>query len=260
MTILPGETACLVCVFPDSPRGLVETCDTSGILNSAVNLVAAIASTEAVKLLVGARDKLRRTLFSYDVWSKSCSPYQYCRNRARTAGHASSGLRLPAEVEGRPHITLCGRNSVLRFPSRRARMAAVKALFNLKILFLALVALMLIGVAGFHFIEGWPWFDGFYMVLTTITTIGYGEAPSVVARRPHLQHLHHHDRRWAGAAVLRRRDAGFAGIRATIGLRQEAHGPRDQPIVGPLHHLRRRTRGPQRGARAGAQAAALRHR
>ena len=54
MTILPGETACLACVFPDSPRGMVETCDTSGILNSAVNFVASIASTEAIKLLVGA--------------------------------------------------------------------------------------------------------------------------------------------------------------------------------------------------------------
>ena len=54
-------------------------------------------------------------------------------------------------------------------------MAAVKALLNLRILFLALVALVLIGVAGFHFMEGWSWFDGFYMVLTTITTIGYGE-------------------------------------------------------------------------------------
>ena len=30
-------------------------------------------------------------------------------------------------------------------------------------------------MAGFHFIEGWPWFDGVYMVVTTITTIGYGE-------------------------------------------------------------------------------------
>ncbi len=51
----------------------------------------------------------------------------------------------------------------------------MKAFFNLKLIFLALVALVLIGVAGFHFMEGWPWFDGFYMVLTTITTIGYGE-------------------------------------------------------------------------------------
>ena len=28
---------------------------------------------------------------------------------------------------------------------------------------------------GFHVIEGWSWFDGFYMTLTTMTTIGYGE-------------------------------------------------------------------------------------
>ncbi|HMD10518.1 MAG TPA: potassium channel family protein, partial [Candidatus Acidoferrum sp.] len=51
----------------------------------------------------------------------------------------------------------------------------MKALFNLKILFFSLIALVLIGVLGFHFLEGWPWFDGFYMVLPTITTIGYGE-------------------------------------------------------------------------------------
>jgi voltage-gated potassium channel len=54
-------------------------------------------------------------------------------------------------------------------------MAAMKAARNLKIILLALVALMAIGVAGFHYLEGWSWFDGFYMVLTTITTIGYGE-------------------------------------------------------------------------------------
>jgi len=30
-------------------------------------------------------------------------------------------------------------------------------------------------MAGFHWIEGWSWFDGLYMVVTTITTIGYKE-------------------------------------------------------------------------------------
>jgi voltage-gated potassium channel len=54
-------------------------------------------------------------------------------------------------------------------------MALVKTLLNLRILFVALLALMLIGITGFHYIEGWTWFEGFYMVLTTITTIGYGE-------------------------------------------------------------------------------------
>jgi voltage-gated potassium channel len=34
---------------------------------------------------------------------------------------------------------------------------------------------MAAGTAGYHYIEGWPWFDGFYMVVTTLTTIGYQE-------------------------------------------------------------------------------------
>jgi adenylyltransferase/sulfurtransferase len=111
MTILPGETACLACIFPDSPRGLVETCDTSGILNSAVNFVASVAATEAMKLAVGARDKLRRTLLSYDVWTndyasvKTDKPRADCRScQQRDFVHLAG--------EGRPHISMCGRNSV----------------------------------------------------------------------------------------------------------------------------------------------------
>src|SRR5215472_3900390 len=38
-----------------------------------------------------------------------------------------------------------------------------------------LVAVVTSGSVGFHFIEHWSWFDAFYMTLTTMTTIGYGE-------------------------------------------------------------------------------------
>src|SRR5579872_1445596 len=38
-----------------------------------------------------------------------------------------------------------------------------------------LASVVLLGTSGFHVIEGWPWFDSFYMTLTTMTTIGYGE-------------------------------------------------------------------------------------
>jgi len=51
----------------------------------------------------------------------------------------------------------------------------VKALRNLKMIVAALAVLVAAGTFGFHFIEGWPWFDGFYMVVTTFTTIGYQE-------------------------------------------------------------------------------------
>jgi voltage-gated potassium channel len=44
-----------------------------------------------------------------------------------------------------------------------------------KILVMALLALTVAGTAGFHFIEGWSWFDSFYMVVITLSTIGYQE-------------------------------------------------------------------------------------
>src|SRR5207237_2811758 len=41
---------------------------------------------------------------------------------------------------------------------------------------LALVAAVVtVGVAGYMLVEGWSLFDALYMVITTITTVGYGE-------------------------------------------------------------------------------------
>ncbi len=51
----------------------------------------------------------------------------------------------------------------------------MKAFRNLRIIGALLVLVMAIGTAGYHYIEHWPWFDGFYMVVTTLTTIGYQE-------------------------------------------------------------------------------------
>jgi molybdopterin/thiamine biosynthesis adenylyltransferase len=111
LNVLPGKTACLACVFPEAPRGAVETCETAGVLNSAVHLVAAIAATEALKLLVGAEGRLRRTLLSLDVWRNERAeivadkPAPECRACGQGEFPHLAG-------EGRAHITLCGRNSV----------------------------------------------------------------------------------------------------------------------------------------------------
>jgi voltage-gated potassium channel len=51
----------------------------------------------------------------------------------------------------------------------------MKALRNLRTIGVLLLLVMAVGTAGYHYIEGWPWFDGFYMVITTLTTIGYQE-------------------------------------------------------------------------------------
>ncbi|HLZ43295.1 MAG TPA: potassium channel protein [Candidatus Sulfotelmatobacter sp.] len=51
----------------------------------------------------------------------------------------------------------------------------MKSLRNLRTIGALLLLVMVIGTAGYHYIEGWTWFDGFYMVVTTLTTIGYQE-------------------------------------------------------------------------------------
>jgi molybdopterin-synthase adenylyltransferase len=111
MNILPGETACLACLFPRPPSGLVETCDTSGILNTAVNFAASVEVTEAMKFLVGAKDKMRRTLLGRDLWTNDQAEI----NAAVPRGQCPvCQLRDFAHLRGedRPQITLCGRNSV----------------------------------------------------------------------------------------------------------------------------------------------------
>src|ERR1017187_8401775 len=48
VTVPCAPTACLACIFPKPPAGNLETCDTSGILSTAVNLAASIQVTEAL--------------------------------------------------------------------------------------------------------------------------------------------------------------------------------------------------------------------
>jgi len=117
MNILPcgittGEpTACLACIFPSAPSGNLETCDTAGILSTAVNLAASLQVTEALKFLTQQAQLMRRSLLSFDLWTGDRS--EISTSRPRTDCEVC-GDRIFRALSGdqRPHITLCGRNSV----------------------------------------------------------------------------------------------------------------------------------------------------
>jgi molybdopterin/thiamine biosynthesis adenylyltransferase len=90
MTILPGETPCLRCVFEAAPApGEGGTCETAGVLSPIVNIIASYQATEAFKILTGRREQINRELiyidgrtgFAHDqpVWPKcrtSDAPYR----------------------------------------------------------------------------------------------------------------------------------------------------------------------------------------
>jgi molybdopterin/thiamine biosynthesis adenylyltransferase len=69
MTILPGETPCLRCVFEAAPApGEAGTCETAGVLSPIVNIIASFQATEALKILTGRREQVNRDLIYLDVW------------------------------------------------------------------------------------------------------------------------------------------------------------------------------------------------
>jgi adenylyltransferase/sulfurtransferase len=69
MTIVPGETPCLRCVFEAAPApGEAGTCETAGVLGPVVNIIASYQATEAIKILVGKRGQINRELLYFDVW------------------------------------------------------------------------------------------------------------------------------------------------------------------------------------------------
>jgi len=118
MTIVPGETPCLACLFPEPPSGMHATCDTEGILGSAASAVASIQVAEALKLLVGDTKALHRKLISFDVWENRFqavnpgAPADDCPVcRRREFAHLSGDRAV--------QITLCGRNSVQIHERRR---------------------------------------------------------------------------------------------------------------------------------------------
>jgi molybdopterin-synthase adenylyltransferase len=48
MTVIPGQTPCLRCLFPQAPAsGTTETCDTAGVIGGIIHVVASCQATEA---------------------------------------------------------------------------------------------------------------------------------------------------------------------------------------------------------------------
>ena len=129
-------TACLACIFPKPPTGNLQTCDTSGILATAVNLAASIQVTEALKFLTGQPHLMRRTLLSFDLWDTSSGKLDRSEIATGTPRPECEvcGQRHFTHLAGanRAHITLCGRDSVqihehhrpVDFAAMRARLAA----------------------------------------------------------------------------------------------------------------------------------------
>ncbi len=127
LTILPGRSACLACVFPQPPGGMHDTCDTVGVISPAVAWAAAVQVTEALKILLGRESELHHSLLAYDLWANSFQQVKVRRDPECSVCVAHEFAYL--EQGGATHISMCGRNSVQihQAESRALDLATVKA-------------------------------------------------------------------------------------------------------------------------------------
>ncbi len=123
MTILPGETACFRCLFPNrQPAGTLATCDTVGVLGPCVVTVAAVQGTEVLKILVGDREHLSRGLTAFDLWTNE---FQRAERVQRRPSCPCCGERRFEYLEARATsqtTTLCGRNAVQVSPGQAVKL------------------------------------------------------------------------------------------------------------------------------------------
>jgi molybdopterin-synthase adenylyltransferase len=118
MNILPGDTPCLRCVYPEMPLpGTTATCDTAGILNGIVGAIAGVASTEALKILLHS-DRVRPTMFWMDVWENTADHLEVPRQPDCPACGQHTYEFLESLSAGST-TSLCGRDAVQVRSSRK---------------------------------------------------------------------------------------------------------------------------------------------
>ncbi len=117
MTIRPGHTACLRCLFEAPPPAAGPTCDTAGVLGPAVAIAAGLQASEAIKMLAGRDDLLSGSLVQFDLWSNVHRSIALASARRVDCPCCGLGrFEFLAGMNSDTAAVLCGRNAVQIWP------------------------------------------------------------------------------------------------------------------------------------------------
>lgn len=122
MNILPNETPCLRCIFPEMPLpGTTATCDTAGVLNGIVSAITGVVATETLKILLNS-DKISQEMFWMDLWENTSERVGLPRDpNCPTCGQHT--YEFLDTLDGTRTTSLCGRDAVqVRGGKRGARL------------------------------------------------------------------------------------------------------------------------------------------
>ncbi|QYO66853.1 ThiF family adenylyltransferase [Leptolyngbya sp. 7M] len=120
MTVRPGKTPCLRCIFEEIPDAVSSpTCDTAGVIMPIISSISAIQVAEALKILVGDTASLHNSLLQIDVWSNEWRKIALSRPNENCICCGHRNFEFLDADSGEFAAVLCGRDAVQIAPSHR---------------------------------------------------------------------------------------------------------------------------------------------
>ena len=109
------STPCFRCLFEEAPPpGTTPTCDTAGVIASAVGIVASMEVAETLKILTHNFSAVNRTLLNLDLWANEIMQLKVAdaRKNADCPCCCQRRFEYLDGKAGSSAATLCGRNAV----------------------------------------------------------------------------------------------------------------------------------------------------
>lgn len=118
MTIRPGKTPCLRCIFGEMPpAGSAPTCDTAGVIQPIIASVSSVQVTEAIKILTGQLDSLHGSLLQIDIWRGDWRKIKMKTPHPDCVCCGKRDFEFLSEENQETLTSLCGRNAVQIMPA-----------------------------------------------------------------------------------------------------------------------------------------------
>ena len=122
MTIVPGVSPCLRCVFPEAPSaGAAPTCDTAGVFGPVISIVGGYQASEAIKLMLGHGHEMNTALVQFDTYSNTGQRLELAALKNESCRCCSARDFDFLRGDHAPPVALCGRNAVQVTPRGASR-------------------------------------------------------------------------------------------------------------------------------------------